>query len=250
MTSRQVAVVTGAGRGIGQASAIALARDGFAVVVLDIDGATAESTAADLQRSGHESLGLAADVALRPSFETAIQTVLSNYGRMDVLVNNAMWVRYRPTIDVEEGEMDRMIGVGLKATIWGAQLAATYMDHKAGGSVINLASPAAEMGVPGAAVYSAVKGGVVALTRSLAVELAPLRIRVNAVSPGATPTPGAMAINPDAAFAQARIKRTPLGRLAEPADIAEGIAFLASDRSRYITGHILKVDGGITINGS
>jgi NAD(P)-dependent dehydrogenase (short-subunit alcohol dehydrogenase family) len=243
----RVAIVTGGGRGIGEATAAALARDGFAVGILDIDPATAEQSAAALRAAGHAALGVEANVAVKSSFEAAVQRVVAEFGRLDVLVNNAMWVRYRPTIDVDEAEMDRMIGVGLKATLFGAQIAARHIGS--GGAIVNVASPAADMGLPGAAVYSAVKGGVAALTRSLAVEFGPLGIRVNAVSPGATPTPGAMAINPDPAFAEARRVRVPLGRLAVPADIAEAIAYLASDGARYVTGHILRVDGGISING-
>ncbi len=250
MTTDRVAVVTGGGRGIGRAAAFALARDGFAIAVLDIDAVTAADAAAQLRGTQHRAFGIEVDVASKSSFDAAVQRVVGEFGRLDVLVNNAMWVRYRPTVTLEEAEIDKMIGVGLKATIWGAQIAAAHMQRGGGGCIVNVSSPAADVGVPGAAAYSAVKGGVSALTRSLAVEFGPLGIRVNAVSPGATPTPGAMAINPDRAFAEARKNRTPLGRLADPEDIAEGIAFLASDKSRYVTGHILRVDGGISINGS
>lgn len=244
----RVAVVTGGGRGIGMATVAALARDGFAVVVIDHDSGTAARSAQVVRDGGGVAIAISADVSSRAEVERAAEEVMRELGRMDVLVNNAMWVRYRPTIDVQEDEMDRMIGVGLKAIFWGTQAAIRHM-HRPGGSIINLASPAAEMGIATAAIYSAVKGGVAALTRSLAVELGALGIRVNAVSPGATPTPGALEINPSADHKKARTDRTPLGRLAEPADIAEGIAFLASDRARYVTGHVLRVDGGISISG-
>lgn len=249
MTQQRVAIVTGGGRGIGEATVRALARDGFAVAVLDHDADTARQSAAHVIDGGGNALAITADVSSRSSFEAAADEVARTLGGIDVIVNNAMWIRYRPTVDVPQDEMDRMIGVGLKAVIWSAQIAAQTMVGR-GGAIVNLASPAAELGVPQAAVYSAVKGGVAALTRSLAVELGPMGIRVNAVSPGATPTPGAMEIVATREHKQARQDRTALGRLAEPADIAEGVAFLASDRARYVTGHVLRVDGGISINGS
>jgi NAD(P)-dependent dehydrogenase (short-subunit alcohol dehydrogenase family) len=249
MSEQPVAIVTGGGRGIGEATCMALARDGFAVAVVDHDPETAARTADGLTAAGYSALAVTCDVASLGSLTSAVDKVIERLGRMDVLVNNAMWIRYRPTADLDEAEMDRMIGVGLKAPIYGAKIAIAKMTRP-GGAIINLASPAADMGVPGAAVYSAVKGGVAALTRSLAVELGPLGIRVNAVSPGATPTPGALEIVAGMEHRKARQDRTVIGRLAEPADIAEGVAFLASERARYVTGHILRVDGGITINGS
>lgn len=250
MTSPQrVAIVTGGGRGIGEASAQLLARDGFAVAIFDHDPETAQHSAAAIVAGGGTAIAVAADVSSRTAYEDAARQVAEQLGGIDVIVNNAMWIRYRPTIDLQEDETDRMIGVGLKAVLWSAQIAERYMADR-GGAIVNLASPAAAMGVPQAAVYSAVKGGVAALTRSLAVELGPKKIRVNAVSPGATPTPGALEIVASMDHRRARLDRTALGRLAEPADIAEGVAFLASERARYITGHILSVDGGISINGS
>jgi NAD(P)-dependent dehydrogenase (short-subunit alcohol dehydrogenase family) len=222
----RVAVVTGAGRGIGEAVAARLEADGFRVVGMD--------------RAPGTSLTL--DVGDR----AAVLEAFAALDRVDVVVNCAMWIRYEHIADVEEETVDAMLAVGLKALFWTTQAALGPMRAAGGGSIVHMASPAAIHGFPTAGVYSAVKGAVAAYTRQSAVELAHDGIRVNAVVPGAVPTPGAREVVDDAGY-ELRRARTPLGRLGTPEDIAGVVSFLASQDASFMTGQMLVVDGGITV---
>jgi NAD(P)-dependent dehydrogenase (short-subunit alcohol dehydrogenase family) len=222
----RVAVVTGAGRGIGAAVAERLARDGLQVVGVDRAPGT--------------------DLTLDVGDRAAVLKALGALERIDVLVNCAMWIRYAPIEDVEEETVDAMLAVGLKACFWTTQAALPKMRAQGGGVIVHFASPAALHGFPTAGVYSAIKGAVAAFTRQSAVELAPDGIRVNAVVPGAVPTPGAREVVDDEGY-ELRRRRTPLGRLGTPEDIAGGVAFLASGDASFMTGQLLVLDGGITV---
>jgi NAD(P)-dependent dehydrogenase (short-subunit alcohol dehydrogenase family) len=222
----RVAVVTGAGRGIGAAIAARLAADGMRVVAAD-------------RAPGTE---LTLDVTDRD----AVLEALGALERIDVVVNCAMWIRYERIEDVVEETVDGMLAVGLKSLLWTTQAALPKMRAQGDGCIVHMASPAAMHGFPTAGVYSAVKGAVAAFTRQSAVELAPDGIRVNAVVPGAMPTPGAREVVDDAGY-EYRRQRTPLGRLGTPEDIAGGVAFLASEDAGFMTGQLLVLDGGITI---
>ena len=152
--------------------------------------------------------------------------------------------------EIREDIIGRMMDVGLKAIFWSAQAALRHMDPERGGVIINNTSPAAELGVPRSTVYSAIKGGVSSATRSLAVELGPRRIRVNAVCPGTVPTPGAREMNNfDDSLYESRRLRCPLGRNGTPEDVASAAVFLASPEASYISAAILRIDGGTTVNG-
>ena len=157
-----------------------------------------------------------------------------------------MWIRYEHIADVEEETVDGMLAVGLKSCFWTTQAALGAMRAQGGGSIVHFASPAALHGFPTAGVYSAIKGAIVSFTRQSAVELAPDGIRVNAVVPGAVPTPGAREVVDDAGY-EYRRSRTPLGRLGTPEDIAGAVSFLASEDASFMTGQLLVVDGGITV---
>jgi len=222
----RVAVVTGAGRGIGAAIAERLAADGLRVVGVD-------------RAPGTE---LTLDVGDRP----AVLEALGALERIDVVVNCAMWIRYAPIEDVDEETADAMLAVGLKSCFWTTQAALPKMRAQGGGVIVHMASPAALHGFPTAGVYSAIKGAVASFTRQSAVELAPHNIRVNAVVPGAVPTPGAREVVDDAGY-EYRRQRTPLGRLGTPEDVAGGVAFLASADASFMTGQLLVLDGGITV---
>ncbi len=241
-------MVTGAGRGIGRAIAEQLAARGHCVGVADVDPQLCAATVAAIAATHGTALSLPFDVADRAAFLEAAQAMARKFGCLDAVVNNAMWIRYQPIGEVDENTVDRMLGVGLKGTLWGVQALLSCMDPQRGGSIVNLASPAADHGIPNAAVYTAVKGGVVALTRQLAVELGPRSIRVNAVAPGAVPTPGARALVSAAGY-ESRLSRTPLGRLGTPEDIADAVAFLLSNDATFITGEVIHVDGGISVSG-
>src|SRR3984885_10480544 len=240
----QVAFVTGAGRGIGQAMAVAFAAEGAVVGVADIDAATAGETVREIGKKAGTARAFAIDVSHRNEFLRAVDELVAEFGRLDIVANNAIVFRREPVAEIREDIIGRMMDVGLKAIFWSAQAALRHMDPERGGVIINNPSPAAELGVPRSTVYSAIKGGVSSATRSLAVELGPRRIRVNAVCPGTVPTPGARAMNNNAIY-EARRQRTPLGRLGTPEDVAAAAVFLASPEASFITSAILRVDGGI-----
>lgn len=244
----QVAFVTGAGRGIGRAIALAFAGEGAIVGVAEIDRATAQATASEIEHSSGTARAFPIDVSRRDDLLHAVDQLVSEFGRLDIVSNNAILFRREPVSEVRQDICEKMIAVGLESLIWSAQAALLHMDPELGGVIINNTSPAAELGVAGSAVYSAIKGGVSSLTRSLAVELGPRRIRVNAVCPGTVPTPGARQMNSDAIY-EARRQRTPLGRLGTPEDIAAAAVFLASAEASFITAAVLRIDGGITISG-
>jgi 3-oxoacyl-[acyl-carrier protein] reductase len=246
----QVAFVTGAGRGIGRAMAIAFAQQGAVVGVADIDKATAEETVRTIEQSSGKARAFPIDVSRRDDLLGAVDRLVSEFHRLDIVANNAIVFRREPVSEVREDTCERMISVGLKSLIWSAQAALRHMDPARGGVIINNTSPAAELGVAGSTVYSAIKGGVSSMTRSLAVELGARRIRVNAVCPGTVPTPGARQLNNnDDALYEARRLRTPLGRLGTPEDIAAAAVFLASAEASFITAAVLRIDGGVTVFG-
>ncbi|MNV61972.1 Diacetyl reductase [(S)-acetoin forming] [compost metagenome] len=183
------------------------------------------------------------NVAERETFVNAVQSMKAAHGRFDILVNNAIWVRYGAISAITPEMLTRMVGTGFNSVVWGIQVGSDAMTE--GGSIINIASAAAFLGVPEAMVYGGVKAGVLGLTRSSAVDLGPRGIRVNAVCPGSVPTEG-MKGNVDADKIAVRIARTPLRRLGEVEDIANAAMFLASPDSSWVTGTSILVDGGVT----
>ena len=239
-------LVTGAGRGIGRGTAELLASYGATVGIADIDQATANEAAAAIRAIGGSAHAYAADLTQRESFMEVARSFAEVTGRIDGVVNAAMWIRYEPMTEVGEKIFDGMLAVGLKAPMWGAQAVVKHMDPARGGVVINFGSPAAFQGYANTSVYAAVKGAVATLTHTLAVELGPQKVRVNAVVPGPVPTPGARAVVDEAGY-ELRRRKTPLGRLGEEADIANAIAFLVSSEASFITGAILNVDGGCSL---
>lgn len=246
----QVAFVTGAGRGIGQAMALAFAAEGAAVGVADIDKSTAEATVAEIEKRSGKARAFPVDVSRRDEVLRAAEQLVSQFGRLDIVANNAIVFRREPVTEITEEMCEKMVGVGLKSLIWAAQAAVRHMDPERGGVIINNTSPAAELGVAGSTVYSAIKGGVSSMTRSLAIELGPRHIRVNAVCPGTVPTPGARQLhNFNDALYESRRQRTPLGRLGAPEDIASAAVFLASSEASFITAAVLRIDGGATVFG-
>jgi NAD(P)-dependent dehydrogenase (short-subunit alcohol dehydrogenase family) len=242
MSAPRVAIVTGAGRGIGAATALRLAADGLHVVAADRDAAAAQGTAARAD-GACEALGL--DVSDRAAVHAAFAEVHERLGRIDVVVNCAMWISYGHISTVDEETVDGMLGVGLKSIFWTTQAAYDALRAQ-GGIIVHMASPAALHGFPTAGVYSAIKGAVASFTRQSGGGLAPPGLRGHAVVPGSVPTEGAAAVV-DAAGFEYRRQRTPLGRLGKVEDIAASIAFLASDDASFMTGHLLVVDGGITV---
>ncbi len=245
----QVAVVTGAARGIGRAIAERLARDGARVACVDVSPHRTAEAAAEMRAAGLDVSPFVVDVGQRSVVHETFARIESELGApIAVLVNNAVWVRYQSIEASDEETVDRILGVGLKGIIWATQAAAAQMKRRGGGAIINISSAAAVQTFENSSVYCALKAGVAGYTRAAAAELARHGIRVNAVAPGTIATPAALA-NFDAATLAQRQSLTPLGRFGEPDEIANVVAFLASSQSSYVTGALWMADGGVTVVG-
>jgi NAD(P)-dependent dehydrogenase (short-subunit alcohol dehydrogenase family) len=241
----RVALVTGAGAGIGRATARRLAAMGAVVGVNDLKQDLVDAVVAEIEAAGGRAIGIARNVASRDAMRETVLGLADRAGRIDILVNNAAWVRYQAVPDIAPETVDRMLEVGFKAVIWGIQAAAEVMDPARGGSIINVASTAGLRATPSSIVYSGIKAGVMGITRAAAADLGARGIRVNAIAPSAVPTEGTAKHRTEEKD-QRRIARTPLGRLGTVEDIAKAICFLATDQASFVTGQVLAVDGGIT----
>jgi len=245
LLKNRVALVTGGGRGIGAACAATLAQAGASVAVLDIDAASAEARARKLRASGGRALAVSCDVTDATALERAIARVIEELGGLDVLVNNAGSAVRIPAIEVPLEDWRKVIELNLTAVFSCARLAARHMLAHGGGAIVNIASI---MGLSGGiypnASYQASKGGVVNLTRALALEWAAQGIRVNAVAPTFVHTDLTEAVFSDPERSAAVMANTPLGVLPEPEDIAAAVLYLASPAARCVTGIVLPVDSG------
>jgi len=239
------AVVTGAGRGIGRSIALALARNGADVAVLDMDEAGAGETAGIIEQTGRKSLALAVDVSRLSEVEEAINKILDLLGSIDIVVNNAGITRDNLLIRMKEDEWDSVIAVNLKGSFNLSKAVARSMMKQRSGCIVNIASIIGMMGNAGQANYAASKGGLIALTKSLAKEMAPRGIRVNAVAPGFIATE--MTDKIPEKLREEMVRSIPLGRMGEPDDVAAVVSFLTSPAAGYITGQVIVVDGGMYI---
>jgi glucose 1-dehydrogenase len=244
----RVALVTGGGRGIGQAIALAFAREGARVAVADVDGRTAAATA---RRIGQRrALALQMDVADSMSVDAGFTALDRRWGRIDIAVANAAIEPIVPFLELDEDTWDRILDVNLKGTFLVAQRAARRMARRRRGVIITLSSVNAEVARPESAAYAASKGGVRQLTKAMAIGLAPLGIRVNAIGPGTVVTGLTRHLLKNRAWRDAVNSRTPMQRVADPREIAEVAVFLASPASSYMTGSTVYVDGGrLALNG-
>ncbi len=241
----RVAIVTGAGRGIGRGIAARLAVEGARVAIADIDERSAQEAARAL---GGDACGLRVDVTTKESVEAMVKAVMERYGRVDILVNNAGWDKVAPFLQSDEADWTKVIAINLYGTLHCCKAVLPIMVAQGSGEVVNIGSDAGRVGSSGEAVYSAAKGGIIAFTKTLAREMARYQININCVCPGPADTPLFAEISVEyPKLRDALEKSIPFRRLARPEDLAHAVAFLASDEAAYITGQTLSVSGGLTM---
>jgi len=239
----KIAVVTGAGSGIGRATAAALAAAGATVVVTDVNEAGGQETVDSI---GSASRFVPLDVTDRGACDALAADLHAEFGRVDIVVNAAGWDLIQPFVDNTPEFMDSIVELNLKGPINVCKAMIPALTASGSGRVVNVASDAGRVGSTGETVYAGAKGGVIAFTKSLAREMARHQIRVNCVCPGPTDTP-LFAVQPEK-MRQALERAIPMRRVAQPSEIADAIAFFSSDRSSFVTGQVLSVSGGLTMS--
>ena len=248
----KTALVTGAGQGIGRAIALAVARDGAQVAVLDVVKENAEAVRREIEALGVKGLALVVDLRRRAEVERAIAELIAQWGQLDIVVNNAGWDRMQPFLESEEDTWDKIIGINFKGTLYVLKAALPHMIQRAaGGRVITIASDAGRVGSSNEAVYAGTKGAIIAFSKTIAREISRHGITVNVVCPGITETALLQGMRDEspknAKVIEAIGRAIPLGRTGQPEDIAAAVAFLASPEAGYITGQTLSVSGGLTM---
>ena len=241
----KVCLITGGAQGIGEACARLFLEQGAKVVIVDIHNEKGQSLASQLQQQGHEILFIASDIGNKVEVDAVIKQVISQHGRLDVLVSNAGIFKAAPFLEVSESDFDEVLRVNLKGAFLMGQAAARVMKDQGGGAIVHMSSVNGVLAIPEIASYNVSKGGLNQLTRAMALALADDGIRVNAVAPGtiATELASKAVLTSD----EARNKilgRTPMKRLGNPSEVAHVVAFLASDAASYLTGEVITVDGG------
>ena len=250
LVEQQVAVVTGAAKGIGRACARVFGAAGATIALIDIDGDAAGATLMELQKRGVQAAFFPADVSNAAEVSAAVQGILGRFGKIDILVNNAGTHDGKGIQEAGEEDWDRIIGANLKSVFLVSKAALPSLKQT-GGAIINMGSMVGLVGQGSSGAYSASKGGIVALTKNMALDLAPHRIRVNCICPGWVETPLVdewFALQPDEARARDYVNAIhPLGRIAAADEIGNVALFLASDLASFVTGVAIEVDGGVTL---
>ena len=241
----KVAIVTGAGSGIGAASAIRFADEGASVLVADIRGHKAEQVTADIEDRGGVASACVVDVADPASVEAMVTTCITQFGCLDVLFNNAGTLRPGTAVDLAVEDWDLVMAVNVRSVFLGAKYAVPHMLAQGGGAIINTASISGLHGDGGAVVYAASKAAVINLTRALSTDHAPSGIRVNAICPGTIETPPVQRMMADPAALEVNLKAHALGRLGRAEEIANAAVWLASDQASFVSGEAIVVDGGL-----
>lgn len=248
----RVAIVTGAGQGIGKGIALGLAEAGADVVAAELEPGRAEETAAEIRRIGRRALVVPADVRIAAQVDDVVSRTLGEFGKIDILVNNAGGLLgiVGPLLETREEDWDRGMALNLKSVFLCCKAVGKVMAARKKGVIINISSFAGMGAYTPAPHYGVAKAGVINLTQTLAMELAPLGIRVNAIAPGTVATPlveDLFRMHPE--LKEKRLKSIPMGRLGRPEDIAAAVVYLASDASDYVTGEVLPVKGGLPAIG-
>ena len=240
----KVAVVTGAAKGMGKADSIKLANAGAKVVLCDVDVAGCQLVADEIKKNRGEAIVVKCDTSSKADIDNVVAQAVKSFGRVDILVNNAGVYPFKPVMEMSEADFMKVININLKGYFLMAQACAKEMAKQKSGSIVNITSVAATMGFAGLAHYCASKGGVAAMSKSMALELAGLGIRVNCVAPGAINTPGASTTQMTNEQRAAMLAPIPMKRQGESEEIANAVLFLASGESSYMTGTTITVDGG------
>jgi 2-hydroxycyclohexanecarboxyl-CoA dehydrogenase len=244
----KVAIVTGGASGLGRGIALALAREGARVAVVDLNEAGARDTVEAIAKDGEQAAAWRADISDKARIDAVVAEIIARWGTVDILVNNAGLDRVGPFVNSSEAEWDLILRVNLKGPIVCTRAVLDEMTRKGYGKIVNIASDAGRVGSTGEAVYSAAKGGIIAFTKTIARETARHRLNVNCVCPGPSDTPlfqEVAAGNPKLAESLKRV--IPFGRLGTAEDLAPAVVFLASDESGFVTGQTLSVSGGLTM---
>lgn len=245
--SGKTVLITGAGSGIGRATALAFAAEGANVIACDVDDAGGEATTATIRKGGADAEFVHADVSRAADCTAMVDRALSRFGRLDVAFNNAgINVAVAPIADIDEATWQRIVGINLTGVFLSMKAEIPAMKRGGGGTIINTASVGGLIGTAGVTAYCATKHGVVGLTKSAALDYIKDGVRINAICPGGTRTAMLEEWFKHPEVERAAIAGTPIGRMADPAEIARSVLFLASDESSFMVGHALVADGGLT----
>jgi 3-oxoacyl-[acyl-carrier protein] reductase len=241
----QVALITGGARGIGREIALVFAKAGADIALFDVDSQQLEQTAAELRALSRRAEGLIVDVTDAQQVDAGVAKVLDKLGRIDILINNAGITKDGLIVRMDDAQWDRVLNINLKGTFLCTRAVAKHMLKQRRGRIVSIASIVGLIGNPGQANYAASKAGIIGLTKSVAKELASRGVTCNAIAPGFIKTEMTEALPEDAK--QRLMEAIPMGTLGEPLDVAQAALFLVSDAARYITGHVLVVDGGLAM---
>ena len=247
----KVVLVTGGGSGIGRAICLRLAEEGADIVILELDPETGGETAQEVTEMGRRAVALQTDITVKEQVDNAVAQVQSQFGSIDVLVNNVGWDKQALFVDTDEELWEKLIALNFMGHIFCTHAVINGMMERQGGKIIFISSDAGRAGNSGEAIYSACKGGIIAFAKAMARELARHKINVNTVCPGPTETPLFRQTSGDTErgrkVSEALIRATPLRRIGQPEDIASAVSYLASSDSDFVTGQTLSVSGGLTM---